>query len=148
MLIRSVSLLSPTSSTSFPLEPSSLTSPLVYSLLLRCVVVRRRDAAESLLLLQLSALDAEAKDMSGRYGLPAPDLTLSLSGDDDDDEYDGEAGADGDGGGEGGGGGGGGGDGEGGSASHDTPEHEAELRSIDKEEAAGPEVNRSMVLVS
>ena len=115
----------------------------------------RRDAAESLLLLQLSTLDAEAKEMSGRYGLPPPDLTLSSSDDDDDDVNDvGDIGAShGDGGSDGGrrddgrgGGGGGGVSGDGGGdASDGTREHGLDLRNTDETKAAGLEVNLSLI---
>lgn len=55
-----------------------------------------RDTAESLLVLQLSALDAEAKDISARHGLAPPELSQPRPGDFDDEEDggDGDAGSD------------------------------------------------------
>lgn len=49
-----------------------------------------RDTAESLLVLQLASLDAEAKDISARHGLAPPELSQPQPGD-SDDEGDGEA---------------------------------------------------------
>ncbi|CBJ32090.1 conserved unknown protein [Ectocarpus siliculosus] len=56
-----------------------------------------RDAAESLLVVQLASLDAEAKDISARHGLAPPELSQPQPGDSDDES---------DGSGSGGGGGG------------------------------------------
>ncbi|CAN0054972.1 unnamed protein product, partial [Ectocarpus fasciculatus] len=61
--------------------------------------LRQAEAAESLLVVQLASLDAEAKDISARHGLAPPELSQPQPGD-SDDESDG-----------GGGGGGGGSDG-------------------------------------
>ncbi len=44
-----------------------------------------RDTAESLLVLQLASLDAEAKDISARHGLAPPELSQPQPGDSDDE---------------------------------------------------------------
>ncbi|CAM9572833.1 unnamed protein product [Ectocarpus sp. 4 AP-2014] len=44
-----------------------------------------RDAAESLLVVQLASLDAEAKDISARHGLAPPELSQPRPGDSDDE---------------------------------------------------------------
>lgn len=61
--------------------------------------LNHRDTAESLLVLQLSSLDAEAKDISARHGLAPPELSQPQPGDSDADD-DGDDDGDGDGGGD------------------------------------------------
>ncbi|CAN0015590.1 unnamed protein product [Pylaiella littoralis] len=101
-----------------------------------------RDAAESLLLLQLSSLDAEAKDISARHGLAPPELSQPRPGDSDDDDDDDDDVGDAD--------DGGGGDGDGGAAGSeatagaadergDAPVGADGLESGDKIEASPPE---------
>ncbi|CAM9695840.1 unnamed protein product [Ectocarpus sp. 8 AP-2014] len=47
--------------------------------------LRQADAAESLLVVQLASLDAEAKDISARHGLAPPELSQPQPGDSDDE---------------------------------------------------------------
>eukprot|EP00752_Nemacystus_decipiens_P009051 g8081.t1 len=54
-----------------------------------------RDTAEGLLVLQLSSLDAEARDISARHGLAPPELSQPQPGDSDDDDDGGAGGGDG-----------------------------------------------------